>query len=160
MRASHVYGPIILGSIVCAGNVFAQEDRAVMVKNAFDAFNARKYEEAIKIADACADQFGRAARRDQQWIEAGKERPLPAGRADPKTPAARATFANGVLNDAAACLFVLATSQERTGNCRSARETYQQLAELTHARTWDPQGWFWAPSDAASDAIERLKTKC
>ncbi len=160
MRSFIVLGLLVAGGFAWSTGVCAQEDRTVVLAKSWDAFNGRKYEEAIKLAGTSVEQFSRQAARDQQRIQSGSARPLPPGPADPSSSTAKATFANGVLNETAACMFVLASSHERTAQCKEALEAYKVLSKLTHARAWDPRGWFWAPSDAALDSIERLKGKC
>jgi hypothetical protein len=136
------------------------QDRAALLSSAWDSYNSRKYDDAIRAASSCVIQFGRQAQRDQARIEAGKSPPEPEGATAPNTPEAKRTFANGVLNDGAACMFILAKSQEQIQQCPDAKKVYQDLAKLTHARVWDPHGWFWKPSDAAEDAFAALSGRC
>jgi hypothetical protein len=150
----------VLISLAAASTAHAQ-DRSVLLASAFDSFNKQDYANAIRFAQPCVDQFERQAQRDQARIEKGESpKPAPPGPADRNSAEARRTFANGVLNDAAACLFIAGSAQERTALCADARRTYQVLATLTYARVWDPQGWFWAPAEAAGDGLDRLKGHC
>jgi hypothetical protein len=154
----------ILSSIIVAlmaSHVHAQ-DREALLSGAWDSFNRQDYASAIRLASPCVDQFVRQAQREQARIETGEApKPLPAGPVpDRNSQDAKRTFANGVLNDAAACLFIVGASQERTSLCADARKTYQVLVKLTYARVWDPKGWFWAPAEAADDGLDRLKGHC
>lgn len=117
------------------------------------------HECAIKAALTCVDKFGLQAADDQKAIESGPEskRPLDPGAADKDSPGAKRTFANGVLNDAAACMFILGNAQRARAMCPEARSTYEKLSKLTYARVWDNQGWFWAPASDAQKALANWK---
>jgi hypothetical protein len=139
----------------------AQDPRTVLLNSGWDCCNKHDYNCAIRAASSCVAQFGRQAEHDQAQIAAGEtSKPLQPGGADRNSPEARRTFANGVLNDVGACMFILGKSQEQTSLCADARRTYQDLAKLTYARVWDPQGWFWAPDEAAKDGLARLNGHC
>jgi hypothetical protein len=149
---------VVVAAMAC--DVHAQ-DRTALLSSGWDCFNKQDYACAIRSASPCVDQFARQAQRDQARIEAGvTPPPLPPGSADRNSPEAKRTFANGVLNDAAACMFILGNAQEQTSLCADARKTYQDLAKLTYARVWDPQGWFWAPAESAEDGLGRLNGRC
>ena len=144
---------------------FAFESRAqsieVLLKKGWAAHGFQQFEEAIRISSECVDQFGGQARRDQSRLSKSPPRhALPVGRISKDSPEAKEALENGILNDAAACLFILGDSLERTSRCPKAKSTYEDLAKLTLARVWDPRGWFWVPSDAALDGLERLKGRC
>lgn len=161
MRSLQALIGLLIIVVVTVGHAHAQE-REVLLKNAWDSFNRQDYAGAIRLASPCADQFVRQAQREQARIEAGETpKPVPPGPVpDPNSQGPKRTFANGVLNDAAACLFIVGASQERTSLCADARKTYQTLAKLTYARVWDPKGWFWSPAEAAEDGLDRLKGRC
>jgi hypothetical protein len=55
-----------------------------------------------------------------------------------------------VLNDVGACLFVKAQAAEKLGKTKETLAAYQQLVELSYARVYDPNGFFWSPADAAT----------
>ncbi len=154
-------GSIASIALVALTSLAHAQDRTVLLNAAWDNFNKQDYAAALRSASPCVAQFARQAQRDQARIETGETpKPLPPGPAHRDSPEAKRTFANGVLNDAAACMFIVGNAQERTSLCSDARKTYQDLARLTYARVWDPKGWFWAPADAAEDGLDRLKGHC
>jgi hypothetical protein len=133
---------------------------SVQVSRGWDALNAKNYSAAIQIASGCARQFSGQALSEEDRLKANKAPIYAAGRRDINSPTAQAILANGVLNDTAACLFILGTAQEALSQCKDALTSFRSLAVLTHALIWDPNGWFWAPSEAAEDAVRRLSVRC
>ena len=136
------------------------QSRMVLLRNAWDAYNSHKWADAVKDVQPCVDKLGVQAMSDQLRIENDSQQPLPPGGADINDPSAQHTYSNHTLNDASACLYILANSEERLHRCYDAMHDYQLLEKLTLARVWDSQGWFWAPSDTASDAINRVRNAC
>lgn len=136
------------------------QTRAQILSSAWDAFNKERYDDAIQLASSCVDQFGRQAKRDQERLEASKAPLPPNGTMDQNSPQAKLIFANGILNDASACMFILAKSQDKSSHCSDARKAYEDLSRMTYARIWAPQGWFWVPSDSAADELAKPPGHC
>jgi len=59
---------------------------------------------------------------------------------------------NYLINDVSIALWVKAVSLEAIGKIEYSKQIYAYCIFLTHGRAWDPQGWFWKPSD---DCIKR-----
>ena len=124
--ASLAVVPIVLLAFGARG-----QDRTVLLNGAWDCFNKQDYACAIRLASPCVAQFGRQAQRDQARIASGESpKPLPPGPTDQNSPEAKRTFANGVLNDAAACMFILGNAQERTSSCSTARRILRRLNQI------------------------------
>ena len=131
------------------------------LKEAWDSFNKKDYSAAVRAADDCIDQFAARAQRDQDALVTTR-------RALPKVGAVSDleksdVFGRGVLNDTGAAYFVKGRSAEFIGKQRPksnyiniAQQAYQRCVELTYARTWDPQGWFWSTSEACKDRLNAL----
>lgn len=66
-------------------------------------------------------------------------------------------FANGLLNDVATCYFIKGKAAEKLVRKDDAKRAYEEAKKLTYARAWDPQGWFWSPSEGASDRLDALR---
>lgn len=130
------------------------------LKKAWDAFNATKYENAIKFADQCIDEFGKAAEREQKRLEDTNTSVPPPGKV---TSAEKSTImARGPLNDVATAFYIKGRSAEylyRKGGAaaatykKTAEETYEATCRFKYARTWDNKGWFWSPCEAASERL-------
>jgi hypothetical protein len=54
-------------------------------------------------------------------------------------------------------LYIKGRSAEHLKKFDQAKEAYRICKGYPHARIWDPQGWFWSPSEACSDRAAKLK---
>lgn len=152
----------ILTGMVVAGSfaVRSIEAEEQCVKDAWKAFGNEEYQNAIKFADKCIDDFGKAADREQEKLNKEKE-PLPPTGAVSEAEKDK-IFKRGILNDVATAYFIKARSSEylyRKGGSEAsaykekAKEAYEATCRYKYARTWDPKGWFWSPCEAASDRL-------
>jgi len=148
---------------LCAAPLASQEQ---CLQDAWDYLKASKYEPAIKAANSCIETFARAATRKEEALQ--KQHALPP--AEPPTEAdKRRIFSQGIVNDVAAAYFVkgeAASKMAQNGSksaaekavfTRMATEAYEAASTYKHAWAWDPKGWFWSPSEAASDRLANLK---
>lgn len=144
--------------VVCIFSLFIISGYAEeqCLKDAWTAFNADKFELAIKHCDICIDEFGRAALRIQTRLEEEKIPPPPTGKVSDAEK--NAIFARGLLNDVAAAYFVKGRSAEKLYQLdKKKNEAYKDVAneafKLTcnykYGRVWDTQGWFWSPCETA-----------
>lgn len=68
-----------------------------------------------------------------------------------------AIFAKWALNDVGTALYIKGEAFRKAGRPEKAKEAYQKLVEgYFYAQCWDPQGWFWKPSEAAQQALDDL----
>lgn len=64
-----------------------------------------------------------------------------------------------ILNDIAACNFIIADTLRLEGKTDEAKAKYQYvLQNYPQAKCWDPKGWHWNVSDVAKDRIFTLET--
>ncbi len=147
-------------ALAFAATPSAGQDRSATLARIWKLFNAGQYRAVVPLAQSCVGLYGRQALRDQQAAASAHEPTPPIGKTDPKSKAGSVTFSRGVLNDASACLFALGRSYQELKQCGQARQVYADLAKLTYARIWDPNGFFWAPSQSAEDQLEELKGRC
>ncbi len=64
-----------------------------------------------------------------------------------------------IVNDIAACHFIVADILRIEGHTGEAREKYQFIAQnYPQAKCWDPRGWYWNVADVAKDRIFTLET--
>ena len=124
--------------------------------DAWDAFNAGKYETAITNANLCIDGFRSAATRLQKQLLKEKA-DLPTGAVSDDVK--KKILGNGLLNDVGVCYFIKGKAEEKLGRAKDARKAYTEAKKLTCARVWDPQsGQFWSPAEAAGDGLAALKS--
>ncbi len=121
-----------------------------MTTAAWKAFNDKKYEDAIKKAEECIDEFEPTALRQQKELEESKISLPPVGKVE-KTQE-DVIFSRGLLNDVATCWFIKGRSLEKLKRTEEAIHAYKKAEGYTYARTWDTN-WegFWSPSKTAKD---------
>lgn len=150
--------------VVFTGSVTLQaEEEKSIVTQAWDAFNAKEYQEAIKLADQCIQDFGEEAANTQKAMEENKEPEPPVGKVDDATK--QKIFERGLLNDVATAYFIKGRSaeklyrQDKTQNAeykKTAEEAYKTVcASYKYGRTWDPKGWFWSPCTGGSESVNK-----
>lgn len=149
---------------VLAIAVMAASAEEQCLRDAWKTYNQGDYAAAIRFADGCISNFHLQAERNQVAL-ADHHEPEPATGAVSDADK-RKIFARGVLNDTAAAYFVKGESAKalaKRGGPRArefretARAAYESAKKLTYGRVWDPQGWFWSPSEMAGDRLADLK---
>lgn len=121
---------------------------------AWKALDLDNFREAIAKADKCIEAFEASALKIQKQLESAGTR-VPKG--DVTEEEKKAVHQNGLLNDVATCYFIKGKSFEGLKQKQSAIIAYKATARFTHARTWDPKGWFWSPAEAATERLEELR---
>jgi hypothetical protein len=128
---------------------------------AWDSFNKRDYRSAIRAVDDCIENFGATAERQQKQLKDRHVGPPPTGLVSNTEKSA--IFANAILNDVGTAYYIKGRSAEyllsQTKERRyaeMAHTAYRGAMALSYARTFDPQGWFWSPAEAASDRLQLL----
>jgi hypothetical protein len=122
---------------------------------AYEQFARRNFQGAMEFADKCIESFGDEARADQERLMSTRA-PVPPVGAVSRAESHRIER-NGLLNSVGSCYYVKGTAAEALHLYEVAREAYGAAAKLTYARNWDPAGWFWSQSDAASDKLRGMK---
>lgn len=139
---------------------FSSPAQEQCITDAWDAFNGNDYLRAIRYADRCIDDFGRAATRLQASLLADQIPEPPTGAVSDAER--NRIFQRGLLNDVATAYFIKGRSAEyllqagspdATERRAEAELAYRQACTLSYGRTWDPRGWFWSPCEAASDRL-------
>jgi len=141
------------GAALTAG-IGAEPLNVQLTKAAWDAFNDRKYDEAVLKADNCIKEFEGQALLEQGKLETEKA-PQPPDGAVSKEGAER-IHKSGLLNDVATCFFVKGRALEEQHRYSQARTAYEKAAGLSYGRTWDPKGWFWSPAQASEGRLKTL----
>lgn len=66
-------------------------------------------------------------------------------------------FSYWALNDVGTCYFILGESYRKAGKTDEAKEAYKKVIDdYFYAQCWDPQGWFWKPSEGAQQKLDEI----
>jgi tetratricopeptide (TPR) repeat protein len=66
-------------------------------------------------------------------------------------------FAYWALNDVATALFIQAEMYRRADMLEEAKSVYKKLInDYTYGQTWDVNGWFWKPANAAKEKLAMI----
>ena len=154
---------VLLAALSAAITLTPATAQQTCLKNAWTAFNQGDYAHAIDAASDCIDQFSARAARDQAALEAAHEKLPPTGAVDSSFDKKK-VFDRWAVNDVATAYFVRGQAAEQLNKRRAgarykqlARDSYSAAARFSYGRCWDPQGFFWSPSEAAADRILALK---
>lgn len=133
----------------------SQAGNTALTSEAWDAFNAKKYDKAIGKAEECIALFKADAKNIQAGLLAD-DVPLP-----PTGSVGNAQYQEiidrGPLNDVGTCYYIIGWSQECLGHVDEAKEAYREAIGYSYARCWDSKGWFWSPSEKASGRLVNLR---
>jgi len=67
------------------------------------------------------------------------------------------TMSYWALNDVGTALFILGEAYQNAGKKEDAGKAYKRvIKEFFYAQCWDPNGWFWKPSEAAQQKLGEL----
>ena len=125
-------------------------DSAYWASTSIELFAQKKYEDAIQLVDACFNQWAPAAVELQKTLNKQNIKLPPFGAVTRREK--EKIHQNYLINDVSIALWVKAVSLEAIGKIEYSKQIYAYCIFLTHGRAWDPQGWFWKPSD---DCIKR-----
>jgi tetratricopeptide (TPR) repeat protein len=68
-------------------------------------------------------------------------------------------FSFWALNDVATSLFIQGQAYLKAKKMDEAKEAFRTVATVyKFGQTWDPQGWFWKPSDAAKEKLAMIES--
>jgi hypothetical protein len=121
-----------------------------LTNEAWGAFNARNWALAIAKADECIKEFQGHA--DEQQADLAKTPQPPEGEVSEQEK--KQIFKLGLINDVAISFWIKGRASQELGRKEEAKQAFQAAAKYTHARCYDPGGWFWNP---AKDARLRFK---
>jgi len=145
-------------SIIAVPTHLMAEEKCL--KGAWAGFNQADYKRAIKYSDQCIDNFKKMADREEENLEKLKE-PMPQTGTVSQSEKSK-IFNRGLLNDVASACYIKGRSAEylyKKGGTEAKKykimaiSSYEMTRHYKYARTWDPQGFFWSPSDAAVDRL-------
>jgi hypothetical protein len=123
---------------------FGDHKSETLTVKAWKALEASNNDDAIAFADKCIALHGAAALKMQAGLKAYAS-----------DSEASEYWA---LNDVGTCYFIKAKASIAKGKEKDAVKAYAYLAEkLKYSQCWDPQGWYWFPAEAATEALDELK---
>lgn len=127
-----------------------------LTKHAWDAYNKKKYESAIRYAEECINEFKGAANRGQRKLEQ-EDTPLPPTGKVPEQER-EIIWERGLLNAVGTCFYIKGRSLEALGQKQESIAAYKEASRYTYARCWDPKiKIFWSPAEAALDRLQLLE---
>jgi hypothetical protein len=129
-------------------------DSAFWANSSIELFAQKKYEDAIQLVDACFSQWAPAAVELQKTLHKKNNKLPPFGAVTRQEK--EKIHQNYLINDVSIALWVKAVSLEALGKIEYSKNIYSYCIFLTHGRAWDPQGWFWKPSDDCANRGRKL----
>jgi hypothetical protein len=149
---------VVISAAMFSVRFLTAEDQPLNVQlttAAWRALDAHHYDAAISSAEECVTRFQHSADRQQAELEQNRTEAPPVGAVSEQEKLV--LFSRGLLNDVATCFFIKGEAAQKLGRIGAAIDAYQAASKYTYARTWDPRGWFWSPSDEARARIHRLE---
>ncbi|MFT5995550.1 MAG: hypothetical protein ACI9RV_001131 [Glaciecola sp.] len=125
-------------------------DSANWANTALELYGQKQYKNAIKIVDACLNQWVSGAITLQQTLSSQNIESPPL--AEFTESEKKKVYENYLLNDVSIAIWVKARALDETDEIELAKKMYSNCIFLSHGRAWDPQGWFWSP---AADCIKQ-----
>jgi len=124
---------------------FGDVASSALVGKAWKALNDKNLEGVTTYVNKCLELYGDKAKEMQKslteyaWESKDK------------------IFSYWALNDVGTALFIKGEAERNAGNIEEAKKAYHKLIdEYSYAQTWDPQGWFWKPAEAAAEKLDAL----
>ncbi|HOD11973.1 MAG TPA: tetratricopeptide repeat protein [Candidatus Omnitrophota bacterium] len=136
-----------LDAIIKGINVdFGDMKSSTLTTKAWEAYNKNDLESVLLYTNKCIATYGEEAKKMQASLS---EYPWENN---------EKIFSYWALNDVGTCFFIQGDAYKKAGKAKEAEKAFGQLIkEYYFAQAWDPQGWFWKPSEAAEQRLEEMK---
>ena len=124
---------------------FGDSSSQMLTTKAWQTLEKMDYRGVELYARKCIELYEEEAKKQQSQIKdfAPKEK----------------AFDYWALNDVGTCYFILGRAYLDQGKIEEAQETFRVIVDhFPHAQAWDPKGWFWKVSVAASDKLSTIGT--
>ncbi|MBF0483884.1 MAG: tetratricopeptide repeat protein [Candidatus Omnitrophica bacterium] len=136
-----------LCSSVFAQYNFGDMKSETLAKKAWEALAKNDLEGVLAYTGKCLELYGAKAEEMQKGLTT-----YPTG-------ANEKIFSFWALNDVATCLFIQGEAYHRAGKDKEAVEAYKKLVDkYSFGQTFDTNGWFWKPADAAKEKMSQIDT--
>jgi predicted negative regulator of RcsB-dependent stress response len=131
---------------------FGNYTSETLTTNAWRAMDRGDYATALIYTDKCIELYKDEALKMQADIHVKRQH------ADVKKKQTnQEVFANWALNDVGTSYFIKGEALMNMGKEEEAVEAYKVVMnQLYYANTYDPQGWFWSPAEAATKKVVTL----
>lgn len=127
---------------------------ARLTKEAWDAFNDKDWQVAIKKADECIEQFKDQADDMQAQLEKSHAT-VPDGSVSRQEK--DEILKRGPLNDVGTAYWIKGQAEEKLDRNDDAKQAYQEASKYTYARCYDDSyDGFWPPADRAKGRLKHL----
>ena len=127
---------------------------AQLAADAWRAYNRGDFTGAVGVAERCTSTFRKQADDMESKLHTLGEEPLPV------TPAEKSSvLARGPLNDVATCYFILGQAAVRLQQRERATQGFEAAAQYSHAFSYNQDGSFWSPAQAAIEELARLRQR-
>mgnify|MGYP000896870432 CR=1 FL=1 len=125
---------------------FGDMKSSTLTTKAWDAYNKNDLEGVLTYTNKCISLYGAKAKEMQDslteypWENNDK------------------IFSYWALNDVGTCLFIQGDAYKKANKLAEATAAFNKVVkEYYFAQSWDPQGWFWKPSEGADQRLQEIK---
>jgi tetratricopeptide (TPR) repeat protein len=133
--------------VVCAAYNFGDYRSETLTTKAWGSLKEGDLEAVLAYTNKCIDLYAGQAKKMQSSLDG-----YPSGTND-------LIFSYWALNDVATSLFIQGEAYRKVDKAEQAKEAYKRVVnEFTYGQAWDPQGWFWKPSEAAKEKLAMLES--
>ena len=118
-----------------------------LVSKAWKALGEGDIEAVLAYTNKCIELYAGQAMKMQESLT-----DFPEGSDD-------VIFSYWALNDVATSYFIQGEAFRKAGMKDEAVEAYEKVVkDYMYGQAWDTQGWFWKPSDAASEKLALIRS--
>ena len=126
---------------------FGDFKSSTLVTKAWEALTAGDTEAVLAYTNKCIELYAEEARKMQNslngYVEGEKEK----------------IFSMWALNDVATALFIQGEAYRKTKMLDEAKQAFRTVSTVyKYGQTWDPQGWFWKPAEAAKEKLAMIES--
>ena len=142
--------PATTAPAAAAGAIdFGDYTSETLTTKAWLAMDRGEYANAVTYAEKCIEMFEDEAIAMQADVHLKRQTE------DVKRKQTnQEVFDNWALNDVGTSYFIKGEALLKLGREDEAMEAYKVVMnKLYYAKTYDPQGWFWSPAEAASKKV-------
>lgn len=131
---------------------FGNYSSETLTTNAWRAMDRGDYATAVIYTDKCIELYKEEALKMQADIHLKRQT-----EDVKKKQTNQEVFDNWALNDVGTSYFIKGEALVNMGKEKEAVEAYKVVMnQLYYANTYDPQGWFWSPAEAANKKVVTL----
>ncbi len=131
---------------------FGDYTSETLTTSAWRAMDRGDYATAIVYTDKCIELYKEEALKMQADIKLKRET-----EEMKRKQTNQEVFNNWALNDVGTSYFIKGEALANLGRDKEAVEAYKVVMnQLYFANTYDPQGWFWSPAEAAGKKVMML----